>query len=195
MQDDLASIRQNFLDITRENHLEIHDALHPGSGAGSLRTYAPRAATDAVRRTDGHLRTETDIYTEEFHLAAVAEAEGFSTAQTRELSKVRREHRQELENSASLRRQLDDERENLLTELKQKTTRLEQKSMDLDTQTTETNRQADEAIRLQRKLEESSVQLRSVNDRTAIAEAKVLIGKTAHGLKWRARRLRRMFSR
>ncbi|GEB23689.1 polysaccharide pyruvyl transferase family protein [Brevibacterium aurantiacum] len=195
LQDDLASIRQNFLDITRENHLEIHDALHPGSGAGSLRTYAPRAATDAVRRTDGHLRTETDIYTEEFHLAAVAEAEGFSTAQTRELSKVRREHRQELENSASLRRQLDDERENLLTELKQKTTRLEQKSMDLDTQTTETNRQADEAIRLQRKLEESSVQLRSVNDRTAIAEAKVLIGKTAHGLKWRARRLRRMFSR
>ena len=228
LQDDLASTRQDFLDITRGNHAEIHDALRPASyspradsqalspltdtlrsGNGlradvrtahdiradaDVRTTADRLRTDDNLRTD-NIRTAHDIRAEEFHLAAVAEAEEFSTAQTRELSKVRREHRQELDEAATQHENLEAERVKLHEELTQMTTQLEQQSAELDALTAEKNRQTEESVGLQRKLDESKAELRAVNDRTAAAEARILLDKTAHGLTWRARRLKRKFRR
>ncbi|MBM6589090.1 polysaccharide pyruvyl transferase family protein [Brevibacterium sp. RIT 803] len=186
LQDDLASTRQKLFDTTAVNHADIRDALRPASGPGS----------------DVDPRTDSDIRAEEFHLAAVAEAEEFSTAQTRELSKTRREHKLKLDDAATQRRALEAEREKLCAQLKHKETLLERQSAELDAQTTkldtqtaEMNRHADDAAGLRSQLEKSDAQLRSVNDRTATAEAKVLIDKTAHGLAWRARRIKRAFKR
>ncbi|AZT98230.1 polysaccharide pyruvyl transferase family protein [Brevibacterium aurantiacum] len=189
LQDDLASTRQKLFDITAENHADILEALQPASVPGRL-------------GTDVDPRTDSDIRAEEFHLAAVAEAEEFSTAQTRELSKTRREHKQKLESADTQRKDLEADRKNLRDDLKQKETQLERQSAELDVQTTELdartaekNRHAGEAAGLRSQLEKSEAQLRSVNDRTAAAEAKVLIEKTAHGLAWRARRIKRTFKR
>lgn len=186
LQDDLASTRQKHFDTTAENHADIRDALRPASGPGA----------------DVDPRKDSDIRAEEFHLAAVAEAEEFSTAQTRELSKTRREHKQKLDDAATERKALEAEREKLCAQLKHKETLLERQSAELDAQTTklatqtaEKNRHADDAADLRKRLAESDAQLRSVNDRTATAEAKVLIDKTAHGLKWRARRIKRAIKR
>lgn len=214
LQDDLASTRQELFDITAENHADIHDALRPASGTGRLGTDAEclgaGAGVGAGRLTadvgspgaDVNPRTDSDIRAEEFHLAAVAEAEEFSTAQTRELSKTRREHKQKLESADTQRKGLEADRKNLRADLKQKETQLEHQSAALDAQTAELdartaekNRHAEEAARLRSQLEKSDAQLRSVNDRTAAAEARILLDKTAHGLKWRARRIKRAFKR
>lgn len=196
LQDDLAMTRQNLLDITAENHANTYDALRPSSGIGNLGPDAGRLGAGVGPRTD------SDIRAEEFYLSAVAETEEFSTAQTRELAKARREHKQKLDGADTHRKRLEAERENLRAELRQKKTQLEQqsaeldaKTAELDAQTAEKVRHADETAGLQKQLDESGAQLRSVIDRTVAAEAKVLLGKTAHGLTWRARRIKRKFWR
>lgn len=87
-------------------------------------------------------------------------------------------------------------------ELKRKETQLERQSAKLDAQptefdaqTAERNRHAVAAAGLRKQLAESEIRLRAVNDYTAKTEAKVLVDKTAHGLVWRARRIRRTFKR
>lgn len=214
LQDDLASTRQRLFDITAENHADIHDALRPASGTGRQGTDAESLGV-GVGADVGHfpadagspgadvdLRTGFDIRAEEFYLAAVAEAEEFSTAQTRELSKIRRKHKQKLDNAATQRKDLEADRKNLRHDLSQKEAQLEQQSAELaalttelDARTAEKNRHAGEAAGLRKRLEKSDAQLRLVTDRTATAEAKVLVDKTAHGLAWRARRIKRKFGR
>ncbi|GAA1933606.1 hypothetical protein GCM10009689_11500 [Brevibacterium antiquum] len=210
LQDDLASTRQKLFDTTAENHADIRDALRPASGTGRPGTDAENLGAGAGRFAadigspcaDVDPHTDSDIRAEEFHLAAVAEAEEFSAAQTRELSKTRREHKQRLESADTQRKALEAEREKLCAQLKHKETLLERQSAELDAQTTkldtqtaEKNRHAEEAARLRSRLDESDAQLRTVCDRTATAEAKALIDKTAHGLTWRARRIKRAFKR
>ncbi|MCF2573783.1 polysaccharide pyruvyl transferase family protein [Brevibacterium sp. UCMA 11754] len=196
LQDDLMSTRQDFHDITRNNHAVIHDRLRPGS--------SPVATGTAAGQSTGpeRLRTSADIRAEEFHLTAVAEAEEFSAAQTRDLTKIRREHKKKFESAATHSKTLETERENLRAELKHKESQLERQSAELDARTTELAAQTAERDRhaatsagLRKQLEESEVRLKAVNDRTATAEAKVLIDKTAHGVAWRARRIRRAFKR
>lgn len=196
LQCDLLSTRQNLFDTTRDNHAVIHDLLRPGARPVSTGTTAGPSTCPE------RLRTSVDIRAEEFHLAAVAEAEEFSAAQTRDLTKVRREHKKKLEGAATHSKALETEREKLRAQLKHKESQLERQSAQLDAQTTELdaqtaekNRQADEAAGLRKQLDESEVRLKSVNDRTATAEAKILIDKTAHGLAWRARRIKRAFKR
>ncbi|MDN5736779.1 hypothetical protein [Brevibacterium antiquum] len=215
LQDDLAATRQKLFDITADNHADIRDALRPSSGtgnsgAGTERLVAvvrrlpaevvPRA--DLVPQTDLVPRTQADIRAEEFHLAAVSEAEEFSAAHMRDRTKLRREHKQQLESANAQRKDREAERESLRAELKQKETQLEWQSAELDVQTTELdaqtaekNRHAVDAAGLRKQLDESDAQLRSVNDRTATAEAKVLFDKTAHGLAWRVRRIKRKLGR
>lgn len=196
LQDDLMSTRQDLFDTTRDNHAVIHDLLRPGARPAS--TGMTAGQSPGPKR----LRTSADIRAEEFHLAAVAEAEEFSAAQTRDFTKVRREHKKKLESATTHSKALETERENLRAELKHKESQLERQSADLGAQTTklaaqtaEKNRQAHEVADLRKQLDETKARLRSVNDRTATAEAKVLIDKTAHGLTWRARRIKRAFKR
>ncbi|PCC54460.1 polysaccharide pyruvyl transferase family protein [Brevibacterium aurantiacum] len=196
LQCELLSTRQDLFDLTRDNHAVIHDLLRPGSRPASTGSTAGQSSSPE------RLLTSVDIRAEEFHLAAVAEAEEFSAAQTRDLTKVRREHKKKLESAATHSKTLETERENLRAELKHKESQLERQSAQLDAQTTELdaqtaekNRHADEAADLRKQLDETKAQLRSVNDRTATSEAKVLMDKTAHGLTWRARRIKRTFKR
>lgn len=183
LQDDLTSTQRRLFDVTRDNHSEIQDALGPATDSGQ-----PRAA-------EARLRTERDIRAEEFHLAAVAEAEEFGNDQTREISKARREHRQAIDEAATYRRGLEGEREKLRGELSQTTKQLEKRSAELTAQTVEADRHAKEADDLQKRLDESDAQLTAVHDRTVSAEARALIDKTVHGVTWRARRLRRKLRR
>ncbi|WP_350269447.1 hypothetical protein AAFP32_12760 [Brevibacterium sp. CBA3109] len=196
LQCELLSTRQDLFDLTRDNHEVIHDLLRPGSRPASTETTAGQLPGSEK------LRTSVDIRAEEFHLAAVAEAEEFSAAQTRDLTKVRREHKKKLESLATHSKGLETERENLRAELNHKESQLERQSAELDARTTELdaqtaerNRHAVAAAGLGKQLDETKALLRSVNDRTATAEAKVLIDKTAHGLTWRARRIKRAFKR
>ncbi|WP_193096411.1 hypothetical protein [Brevibacterium sp. FME17] len=196
LQDDLMSTRQDFHDITRNNHAVIHDLLRPGTSSVATGTDAGQSAGPE------RLRTSADIRAEEFHLAAVAEAEEFSAAQTRELTRVRREHKKKLEDAATHSKVLETERENLRTKLKHQETQLERQSAELEARTTELaaqtaerDRHAEDVVGVRKQLHESEAQLRSVNDRTATAEAKVLFEKTVHGLTWRARRIKRAFKR
>ncbi|GAA1552629.1 polysaccharide pyruvyl transferase family protein [Brevibacterium picturae] len=215
LQDDLAATRQRLFDITAENHVDIRDVLRPSSGTGNsgAATGSPGAGTgrcgsEASSRADRESRTvqvpraSADIRAEEFHLAAVSEAEEISAAQSRELTKLRREHKQQLESANAQRKAHEAECENLCAVIKQKETQFERQSADLDArtaeldaQTAEKNRHADDAAGLRKQLDESDAQLRSINDRAAIAEAKVLIDKTVHGLAWRARRIKRRLRR
>lgn len=194
LQDDLLRTRQGFFTATHENHLAITDALR--SRARSV----PAAAigSSAPGRSAGGrvpVRTVSEIRTEEFHLAAVSEAEEFSAAQTRELSAARREHRRQLDEERSQVRSLESVRDALREELREARRRLEQCTAEVEAGTVEAERLSVETVEQRRELAEVRAQLRSVTDRTTLAEAKVLVDKTCHGLKWRARRLIRRIRR
>ncbi|WP_240372723.1 hypothetical protein [Brevibacterium zhoupengii] len=182
LQGDLLTTRQDLFDTTRENHLAIHEALGSRSGA-----VAP--ATGGRSVGDERARTVSEIRAEEFHLAAVSEAEEFSAAQTRLLSKTRRDHRQQLEDATAMRSRVETERDDLRSELNQTSQRLNRRSEELEDRTAEVKRATEESAERQLRLDEALSQLKSVNDRTALAEAKVLTGKVGHGLTWRAKRV------
>ncbi|WP_231442346.1 hypothetical protein [Brevibacterium zhoupengii] len=182
LQGDLLTTRQDLFDTTRENHLAIAEALRSRSGA-----VAP--ATGGRLVGDERTRTVSEIRAEEFHLAAVAEAEEFSAAQTRLLSKTRRDHRQQLEDATAMRSRVETERDDLRSELNQTSQRLNRRSEELEDRTAEVKRATEESAERQLRLDEALSQLKSVNDRTALAEAKVLTGKVGHGLTWRAKRV------
>ena len=192
LQADLESTRQDFWDITRANHAAIQDALHPTAATPPPAAPNPSPAAVSPLHPGDRLRTVSDIQVEEFHLAAVAEAEEFSAAQTRGFSQTRREHKQALDDerrlATTLRQGFASEREELREESRQQ-------AAELKTRSEENRRLAEHGVELANQLDARTEQLRAVTNRTAPAEAKILFDKTAHGLKWRLARLVRKIRR
>lgn len=167
LQEHFADVRTDSVRTTRDNHAMIQDALLPSSGSAN----PPR------------LRSAENIRAEEFHCAAVAEAEEFSAVQTREVSRIRREHRQKLDEE---RGRADETRRRSETARKELSARVDELNAEKD-------ELAGEAEKLRIRLDEASDRLTAVEGRNAAEEAKVFANKAGQALTWRARRLVRRF--
>ena len=203
LQADLAETRARFADVTAENLAGIEDSVRSrsrsGTRAGSssgtgmgARTGTSSAESATVDSTAvgsaSRLRTAEDIRAEEFHVAAIAEAEEVAAQQTsalvrvgRDLAQARRDHEQALSEVAARaetkRQAVEVERDDALAEAE----RQRCETADRDKRIAQLS---DEAARNARELD-------AVNSRTAGEEARVLAEKVRHGIWWRIRRLKR----
>ncbi len=172
LQADLADSRARFAAITAENLAAIHDSLSPGPSQSHR----------------SPLRTAEDIRAEAFHVAAIAESDEVAALQTRalkradrDLDQARREHARALE-EAQIRfqeklRTVEGERDEALAEVEHQHGRIAA----FDTR----------IAQLRAEVTQSSRALDAVRDRTAGEEARVLVTKLRHGIRWRIRRLKR----
>jgi len=203
LQAELAETRARFADVTAENLAGIEDSVRSrsrsGTRAGSssgtgmgARTGTSSAESATVDSTAvgsaSRLRTAEDIRAEEFHVAAIAEAEEVAAQQTsalvrvgRDLAQARRDHEQALSEVAARaetkRQAVEVERDDALAEAE----RQRCETADRDKRIAQLS---DEAARNARELD-------AVNSRTAGEEARVLAEKVRHGIWWRIRRLKR----
>lgn len=197
LQADLAETRARFADVTAENLAGIEDSVRSRSRSGaragsSSRDVSSSAESAKVDSTEvgsaSRLRTAEDIRAEEFHVAAIAEAEEVAAQQTsalvrvgRDLAQARRDHEQALSEVAARaetkRQAVEVERDDALAEAE----RQRCETADRDKRIAQLS---DEAARNARELD-------AVNSRTAGEEARVLAEKVRHGIWWRIRRLKR----
>ena len=203
LQADLAETRARFADVTAENLAGIEDSVRSrsrsgtragsssgtGMGARTGTSSAESATFDSTAvGSASRLRTAEDIRAEEFHVAAIAEAEEVAAQQTsalvrvgRDLAQARRDHEQALSEVAARaetkRQAVEVERDDALAEAE----RQRCETADRDKRIAQLS---DEAARNARELD-------AVNSRTAGEEARVLAEKVRHGIWWRIRRLKR----
>lgn len=158
-------------------------------GARTGTSSAESATVDSTAvGSASRLRTAEDIRAEEFHVAAIAEAEEVAAQQTsalvrvgRDLAQARRDHEQALSEVAARAetkwQAVEVERDDALAEAE----RQRCETADRDKRIAQLS---DEAARNARELD-------AVNSRTAGEEARVLAEKVRHGIWWRIRRLNR----